>query len=75
MSFRTVAEVAAELQVREWTVAELVRKHKVDCLRVGTTDAQIGAIRFTEDQFEQLVDLLTVKAQGDVRPRRRRRAS
>lgn len=71
MTLYTVPEVAADLKVSEWTVAELVRRRKVDCIRVNTADGDTGPIRFTQRQYDQLLDVLTVRAEVSSRPRRR----
>lgn len=72
---RTAKELSDDLGCSEWTVMELVRQKKVDCVRVGTTDAGKGLVRFTDEQAAQIVASLTVKAETATPMRRKRRAS
>lgn len=74
-ALRTAKAVAHDLGCSEWTVMELVRQRKVDCVRVGTTDAGKGLVRFTDEQVAQIVANLTVKAADVVTPQRRKRRS
>lgn len=73
----TLAEVADGLGSSTWTVAELVRQKRVECIRVQVkeTEKDRGPIRFTDAQVEQIVELLTVPAEVVPARRRKRRAS
>lgn len=73
----TLAEVAADLRASEWSIAEMVRQKKVDCIRIQVKDAEKdrGPIRFTDQQVEQIIALLTVPAEVTPTRRRKRRAS
>jgi hypothetical protein len=73
----TLAEVAADLRASDWSIAELVRQKKVECVRlqIKETEKDRGPIRFTDAQVEQIVQLLTVPAEVTPARRRKRRAS
>jgi len=73
----TLAEVAADLRASEWSISELVRQKKVECVRlqVKETDKDRGPIRFTDAQVERIIELLTVPAEVTPTRRRKRRAA
>lgn len=71
----TLAEVAADFRASEWTIAELVRRKKVECVRLQVEESETdrGPIRFTDEQVAQILTLLTVPAATTPEPRRRKR--
>jgi hypothetical protein len=72
-----VADVAKDFGISEWTISELVRQKKVECVRIGTTESapDSGLIRFTDEQVAQIVANMTVKAEVAAAPHRRKRRS
>lgn len=70
---RTVEQVADDLQVSAWTVAELVRLKKVQCVRLSTTGSEKGLIRFSDEQVAEIVAQFTVATPVESAPRRRKR--
>lgn len=75
----SLAEVATEMRMTEWALAELVRSRRVPCLRVGTPpepgQKDRRPIRFTDEHVARIVAEMTVE--GDATPvlrRRKRRA-
>lgn len=73
MATHSLAEVAQEIGASEWTIAELVRRGRVSCIRVSAGESKTGPIRFTDEQVAEVLAAMTVHAKTEVAPRRRKR--
>lgn len=73
MATHSLAEVAEEVGASEWTIAELVRRGRVSCIRVSAGESKRAPIRFTDEQVAEVLAALTVKATPVAEPRRRKR--
>ena len=73
MATHSLAEVAEEVGASEWTIAELVRRGRVSCIRISAGESKRAPIRFTDEQVAEVYAAMTVAAKAEVAPRRRKR--
>lgn len=74
----TIAEVAAETGLTEWSIGEMIRSGRVAHLRVGAKpkpgERDTRPVRFTGEQVAALIAEMTVEpTAADPTPRRRQR--